>query len=442
MNKQNAERVYSVVELNTIVRELLRMEFPSYVWVCGEIQDLRDRGTVNLNLVQKHPEREEIVAQAKAVIFENIKPTIIRRIAQTKGAFELKVDIEVKLLCKVDLYVKSGQFSLTVVDIDPVYTLGKMAQSRQRIIEDLRCRGLLERNKRFKIPEVPLRIGLITATDSAAYHDFIDELKKSGYGFSVEARDCYMQGKLLEESVARALTFFNQKPPEELDVILICRGGGSTADLSWFDNKKIAEAVALSHFPVIAALGHQINTTITDLVAHTSVKTPTKSAFVLVERIAGFLETLDTHKEKIIVQSQNMLMRTRATLTTIAVKFDSVLPRFFRVHKDELTRAERDIFSASRAQLAKKHQNLIRQREMLSLYFDRFIKGRRDTLKHTQEKLSLLDPKHVLRRGYSVTTKNGRALKSIDSTAEGDIIKTLLYEGSIDSSVVRLTKEI
>jgi exodeoxyribonuclease VII large subunit len=169
------ERVYSILELNTTVRELIRIEFPDYIWVCGEIQDLRQREHINFNLVQKHSHADEIIAQVSAVIFANITSHIFEKIKESGALFTLKDDIEVKLLCKVDLYAKAGKFSLTVIDIDPVYTLGKVAQAREKIIEDLRQRGLLEKNKLLSFPELPLKIGLITSSDSAAYHDFINE---------------------------------------------------------------------------------------------------------------------------------------------------------------------------------------------------------------------------------------------------------------------------
>jgi exodeoxyribonuclease VII large subunit len=435
------EKVYSILELNTAVRSLIRMEFPNYIWVCGEIQDLRDRGAMNLNLVQKHPEFDEIVAQVKAVIFENVKPQIVKRIKEVDSAFELKKDIEVKLLCKVDLYAKTGSFSLTVVDIDPIYTLGKMAQSRQRIIEELRLKGYLERNKALAMPQLPLRLGLITALDSAAYHDFIDELKKSSYGFSLSVYDCYMQGKLVETSILAALEFFNQYSYEELDVIVISRGGGSTADLSCFDNKKIAEAIATSKFPVISALGHQINTTIADLVAHTSVKTPTKGAQSLIEKVGVFVQELSRLEEHILEKAQDYLGDARKKLSDITVKIDSLLPRYFKVHANELVTRERDVQNIAKNLLATKHRELISDAEVLNLHTNKIFKDCRYTMQALEEKTRILNPKNVLKRGYSVTLKEGKALKSIDNINEGDIIKTLLYNGTIGSKVTDKTSE-
>jgi len=446
MDQQNfgflkTEKVYTVLELNNTVKKLIRMEFPDYVWVCGEIQDLRDRGTINLNLVQKHPEANEIVAQANAVIFENTRPQIEKRIQETNGAFTLQKDIEVKLLCKVDLYVKTGKFSLTVFDIDTVYTLGKMAQSRQKIIEELKAKGLLERNKLIAIAEVPLKVGLITAPESAAYHDVLDEFKKSKYGFKIFIYECYMQGKLVERDVLAALNFFNNLSAEELDVIMIARGGGSTADLSWFDNKKIAEAVAMLKFPLISAIGHEINTSIVDLVAHTFVKTPTKGAQLIIEKVKEFIHSLDDIEARLAPKVGDFLKDTKKELAMQTTKVDSATSRYFQFHKEELSSQKTNIINLAQKFLGLNRQRLLANLDIFKLKLNTFLSLRRTALKDKENKVRLLDPKNILKRGYSITFKDSKPIKFIDELKENDIIKTILYEGNIISSVKEKQKE-
>ena len=170
------EKTYTILELNSTVRRLLKQEFTQAIWVCGEIQDFRssrDKRHIYFSLVQKHSQNNEIAAKVGAAIFEGRKAAIYRRLQQAQVQFELKNDIEVRVQVEVDLYPKSGNFNLIVVGIDPVYTLGKIAQTRQKIIEELRKKGLLQRNKLCTLPVIPLRIGLITAHNSAAISPFI-----------------------------------------------------------------------------------------------------------------------------------------------------------------------------------------------------------------------------------------------------------------------------
>ncbi|MCQ9205436.1 MAG: exodeoxyribonuclease VII large subunit [Omnitrophica bacterium] len=441
MNQSSqSDKIYTVSELNNRVNDLLREEFPNYIWVCGEIQDFRaskDRRHIYFSLVQKHRELSQIIAKVNAAIFERSKHQVLERLKEAKVTFELKDDIEVKFLCEVSLYPKTGNFSIIVVDVDPIYTLGKIAQSRQQIIEDLRKRGLLQKNKQTNIPLVPLKIGLITAHGSAAYHDFINELSTSSYGFKVSVYNCHMQGKLVENDIIRALRFFNSLPTEKLEVVVITRGGGSTADLSYFDNKKIAETVANLKFPVISALGHQINISISDMVAHTSCKTPTKGAQLLIEKVREFAEKLDFLEAEIAKITKNFMLDRRKTLQNITMTLDSMILRYFQIHREELLDKKHSILNASKVLLTRQKEHAKRQYEGLKLSLTKIFKHNKDSLEYIKGKLNILDPKNTLRRGYSITFKNKKALKSIDDTKENDIIKTLLYEGSLTSRVIK-----
>jgi exodeoxyribonuclease VII large subunit len=432
------QKIYTVLELNNAVRKLIKNEFSEYVWVCGELQDFKDskdKRHIYFNLVQKHPEIDEIIAKVSGVIFEGRKPQIFSRLQEADLSFNLKNDIEVKLLCEVDLYPKTGKFTLIVVDIDPIYTLGKIAQSRQRIMEDLRNKGLLDRNKLTRMPIVPLKIGLVTAYNSAAYHDFTNELKVSCYGFKVLVYNCHMQGRFVERDVVGALNFFNNFSHQELDVIVITRGGGSTADLSWFDNKRIAERIAFSKFPVISALGHQINITIADMVAHTFLKTPTKAAQFLVDLVRRFIDNLMSLQEDIKIRASDCLRNKKKDLETMAVKIDSFMPRYFRFHREELLEKKHHLINCLKVYLIEEKQELERVSRLLPSAVGRIFRRSYQYLGYINDKIKLLDPKNILKRGYSITFKDKKVLKSSKDTCEGDIIVTTLFKGTLISQV-------
>lgn len=437
------EKVYTVLELNEGIRIAIKSEFPRYIWVCGEIQDFRasrDKRHIYFSLVQKHAKQEAIVSKINAAIFESRKLKILKRLKESEDGFQLKDDIEVKVLCEVDLYSKTGNLSIIIVDIDPIYTLGKMAQSRQKIIEDLRKRGLLDKNKQKDIPDIPLNVGLITSLDSAAYHDFTNELKLSGYSFQVLAYNCHMQGNLVEKDVVAALKLFNDYSKDKLDVIVITRGGGSTADLSYFDNKKIAEAIAVSNFPVISALGHQINTTITDLTVHTFCKTPTKAAQFLVEKVKQVQDNLNFFQDQIIGKAEDILWTSKKSLQNITVKLDSASSRYFRFHREELLELRHGIFSNLKVLLSKEKAFINRCFDNLKLSVQNIVKNSKDYMCHVEQKTKILDPVNTLKRGYSITFKGKKSVKSIDDIQESDIITTVFYKGSITSKVMNKDK--
>lgn len=436
-NLFTSEKIYTVLELNEQAREAVRTGFPQAVWVCGEIQNLRIQSGKNhiyFSLVQKDPNSDSIIAQVEANLFAGNRPLIEKRIREAKASFELKNDIEVKFLCEVDLYAPRGKYNITIRDIDPVYTLGKVAQTRLKIIEELRKRNLLDKNKTFAIAMVPLNIGLITAYDSAAYHDFTNELKLSGFGFKVLVFNCHMQGKLVEPDVLMALDFFNNAEPK-VDVVVITRGGGSTADLSYFDNKKIAEAIAFSNLPVVSALGHQIDFTITDMVANTTCKTPTKAAQFLVEKVQNVVNFLDSAQQTICRRAEELLISQRKDLHNITMQVETASNRYFRDHREQLLEKKHTILGALKAALARDSEALNQAWQDMQAALQNIFKVAKDRLSNASEKIRILDPKNILKRGYSITLKGNKAVKSIQDIDKGDVIKTILYSGSIDSEV-------
>ena len=292
---KTTEEFLTVSELNNFIRDVINSGFPQALWVCGEVQELRDKKHLYFTLSEKDPDSNAITAKVGVTIWANTRPKIDAILQKAENSFVFKDDIEVKLLCKVDFYPPFGQVRLIAESIDPTYTLGKIAQDRQRLISLLKQKGIFDKNKQLELPRVPMNIGLITSYGSAAYHDFVDELKKSGYTFRVRLIDSLMQGASAEKSVTRAIKLFNQM--EGLDVIVITRGGGSIAELSCFDSQMIAEAIAISRLPVLSGIGHEINTTVTDLTAHTFAKTPTAIARYLIGRVQEFLGHLEEKEE-------------------------------------------------------------------------------------------------------------------------------------------------
>jgi exodeoxyribonuclease VII large subunit len=440
-NLFETQKIFSVRELNSAVAGAIKSYFPRAVWVCGEIQSLGEKNGISyFDLVQKDSDSSnKIIAQARSVMFGNIKASVMRKFKELDASLDIRNDIEVKLLCELDLYVPRGQFSLKILDVDPVYTLGKVAANRLKIIEDLKKRGLLDKNKLRILPLVPLNIGLITSFDSAAYHDFINELQTSGFGFKVFLKDCRMQGDQVEADVAKALDFFNRSGIE-LDAIVITRGGGSVSDLGWFDNKVIAETIAVNDFPVISAIGHQINLTITDLAAHTSLKTPTASAQFLVSRVQEFTQKLADLQKDILQEARTIIDDQNSGLQSMAIKVESLTSRYFRAQAEDLLDKKHILQSACQRIVMQDKQGLARVKDSLNNSTNKIFEKSKDKIKYLESKIGLLDPKNVLKRGFSLTLKDGRALKSVADVDIGSKIETVLYDGKVLSRVEEKSK--
>lgn len=437
------EKVFSILELNNAIKQIINHEFPDYVWVCGEIQDLRIRENKKhayFNLVQKHPEIDEILAKVKAIIFEAAKVHIQYKLKTNNLSLFLRDGIEVKLLCRVNLYAKWGEYRLEVFDIDPVYTLGKVAQARQKILEELKKSGVLDKNKFCPLGVVSQNIGLITASNSAAYHDFLSELKKSGFKFTIFFIDCHMQGKFVETDILKALRYFNRLKEDCLDVIVITRGGGQTSELGVFDSRLIAQEVAKSKFPVISAIGHEINLSVLELASHSYFKTPTKVAHFLVERIKEFMQNIEALHEIILQKSASLLESKKKNLEIKTSKIFNLIQLYFLKHKQNLTKNE-TLITSQTCKIFKFNSHILHAafKKIVANYkLNLSIKSR--NLNAQEEKVKLLNPKNVLKRGFSITTAKSKALKNPSGLKKQQVIETVLYQGKLKSKVIEIKK--
>jgi len=429
--------MFTVSELNQFIKDVLNAGFPQPVWVCGEIQQYDRNKTkkhIFFELVEKDPQSHEIKARIGLVIFGGQKALIDDILRRSENAFELKDDIEVKFACRVDFYPPHGAVRLIVESIDPVYTLGKVAQSRQKLIALLQEKGVFEKNKSVEFPLVPLKVGLVTAYDSAAYHDFISELQRSGLRFEIYNRNTQMQGKKAEKDVCQALKELSKM--EGLDVIVITRGGGSIADLSCFDSQMIAEAVAACPLPVLSAIGHEINTTITDLTAHTFVKTPTAIANFLVLRIQEYLTTMDEKGHDIFELTQTKIKEHKGRLKDDALNLDNHIRHFLKFHHEKLVHFLEVL----------KHQPKVLLKECLRVSKEkrndltRSVKLRFDNastqLNNYATMIAMVHPAKTMRRGFSIARrKDGKVVKSIKDISLQDQLRVEVFDGHVDTQV-------
>lgn len=431
------EEFFSVSELNAMIRDVLTAGFPRAVWVSGELQGYdRNKGKAHafFELVEKDESSHELKARVGLVIWANTRPKIEVLLRKAENAFELKDDIEVKFLCRVDFYPGFGQVRLIVENIDPVHTLGKIAQDRQKLVAELGKSGILARNKELELSPVPLSIGLITAFDSAAYNDLMDELGRSGYGFEVHVFKAVMQGKNCAPSVCAGLAAFNAM--EGLDAVVITRGGGSIAELACFDSRDIALAVAASRYPVITGIGHEINTSVTDLAAHTFAKTPTAVAQLLVSRVREFILGLDDGSARLKKTAEDYLTGSKTCLKDAAVDLQTGLRQLMTGRREHHARLAERLAAGPLRCLADARGGLVRSKDRLNKTIQLRLQACTIKIGHHQKLIEMAAPCNVLKRGFSITRgKDGRAVRSAAGVAPGQEIHTELADGRIKSIV-------
>ncbi len=432
----------TVSQLNQYIKDVVNAGFPQLIWVCGEIQQYdrnKSKNHIFFELAEKDEMSKDIRARIGLVIFAGTKPSIAAALKLSENAFDLKDDIEVKFLCKVDFYPPHGAMRLIVEGIDPYYTLGKLAQGKQKLIAELEKKGVFEENKQLMIPEVPLNVGMISSFDSAAYNDFLDELKMSGIGFKVYFENALMQGANAEKDIVRAINKCAKL--KQLDVLVITRGGGSLADLSCFDSQLIAETIAELKVPVLTGIGHEINISITDMTAHTFAKTPTAIAQFLVERINDYVQTLDDCLERVVRLAQECFSEADAHIKDQSHRLHTQTMSFLKGHNEHCVRLAQNIKVQAVSSLNARRQFLTNQSVFLKRAAVDLVKTNKLNLENCDKIINAYHPKNTLKRGFSIArTQEGKLIKDVKDIKKGEPMVTEILNGSIES-IVQTTKK-
>jgi exodeoxyribonuclease VII large subunit len=441
-----SEKYLTLLKLNRLVREVIECEMPNEYWVEAELSECREnRGHCYMELVQYDEDRAATpLARASAKCWAS-KWMLIRPGFERVTGQRLHAGMKVLLKVNAQFHEAFG-FSWIVTDIDPTYTLGDMARKQQEIIRQLKAEGVFELQKELRLPLFCQCIAVISSETAAGYGDFCNQLADNPYGFQFETHlfPATMQGEGVEQSIIEALEkIFSWSEecdklltPRKFDAVVIIRGGGATVDLSGFDTLALAENVANFPLPIITGIGHDRDESILDMVSHTRVKTPTAAAAFLIDHLKTVLDAINDAQDRITGYTQQKLSVLKAQLSAIA----ETLPRIFTAVK---TRHEARLDTLNSRILASVRQSLITHQSKISAFEDRIpilLDRRLMTEKHRlqliEEKAKSLDPALLLRRGYSITLKDGHVLRDAAALHPGDEIDTRLANGTIHSTVI------
>jgi exodeoxyribonuclease VII large subunit len=456
---EGSDRALTVRQLNEAIQAAMQAAFPEPVWVKGEVQrlphDASRRPHVYFELHEAGASGAAGFQIPSAILkWDRDRFGLGRYLDGFDPTLQLQNELEVCLLCRVDFYPPFGKTSLKVVGIDPSYSLGQLEAQRRRVLAWLEAEGLLRRNASRPLADLPLRVGLITAAGSAAERDFRTGLEASGYDFGVMMVDCRMQGEQTAPQVSAALAHL---AAQDLDVIVITRGGGSRADLSWFDQQAVCEAVAHCRRPVVAAIGHEIDTSLVDLCAHTRCKTPTAAAEFLVarvqiqdDRLVEAARALDQAARQRLDQATRRLeIATRLAPTLLAwqrrgeQRLQAVAARLalgagpvIEHHGRRLQRSSARVTAASQRTLEAAGHKAVYLARQIAREAVRAGAAPRQRLDLLTEKVRLLDPARVLERGFTLTLDaHGRVLRRADDVAPGQRLRTRFADGEVASTV-------
>lgn len=448
----------TLYELNRLVRDVISFEMPGEYWVEAEVSECHEsRGHCYIELIQKDRGAATPVARASARCWASTWQLVGPYFERTTGE---RLHAGLKVLLKVHAqFHEAYGFSWVVTDIDPTYTLGDMARKRQEIVRQLKEQGVFDLQRELRLPLFCQRIAVISSATAAGYGDFCNQLADNPYGLRFHTRlfPAIMQGEGVERSIIDALNQidalcdryhadggcpaegdlfgYGETDVEPFDAVVIIRGGGATSDLSGFDTLALAENVANFPLPIITGIGHERDESVLDMVSHTRVKTPTAAAAFLVSHLKGVLDLLDDAQQHIARHARQRIADSHLRLTTLS----EAIPRLFSVVK---TRQEARVDALFARIAARARQTVVEHRAevgtlqaRIPLLLDRRITAERHRIEVMAEKAASLDPRLPLRRGYSITLKDGKAVRDPEALAPGDELETLLEKGSVRSVV-------
>lgn len=425
----------TLFELNSLVRDVLETTLDSLFWVEAELSEAREvRGHCYMELVQKDIFSTTPIARASAKCWKQRWQVLRPKFEGVTGQ-PLRAGMKVMLQVAVSFHEAYG-FAWIVQDIDPTYTMGDMARKRLEIIRQLRQEGVFDMQKELTIPMFAQRVAVISSESAAGYGDFYSQLSNNDYGFKFYPRlfAAVMQGERVEQSVVAALNEINRHV-DDFDVVVIIRGGGATADLSGFDTLELAENVANFPLPIITGIGHERDESILDMVSNTRVKTPTAAAAVLIDNLVAVLSCINDYERRVAMRVKQVMDKERRRLDRSAER----VPMLFSLVK---TRQEARIDRLMSRMVSLVNHNVSTAGHRLQLasanllpLVERRLERANNELERLEFRVKALDPQLILRRGYSITLLDNKAVRHADQLKRGDHIVTRLVHGSVKSVV-------
>lgn len=425
----------TLYELNSLVRNALESKLAGEYWLQAELSEVREghNGHCYLEFIEKDEAGGHLIAKSRGTIwsatYRLLKPYFERETGRV-----LAPGLKVLVRVSVSFHELYG-YSLTVTDIDPVYTMGDMARRRKEILQRLEEEGVEHDNKDLPLPGLMNRIAVISSEVAAGYGDFCDQLYRNDYGFRFQVRlfPAAMQGERVEESVLAALDSIMAEH-ENWDVVVITRGGGATSDLSGFDTYLLAAACAQFPIPVITGIGHERDDTVLDMVAHTRVKTPTAAAAFIIHHQHETAVHLKEVRLRVNQGAARWLAQEQEVLKRVAVRIPEVFSKVKLTQEHQLEGWAQKIRWGALARFTAERQQLSHLNERLRQVAVARTERERFRLNLLQQRVAAADPMLLLKRGYSLTYCDGKLLRSVRQLQSGEEIITRLADGEIRST--------
>ena len=428
----------SLFELNRLVRDALVLTLPEAVWVMAELSEIRQasNGHYYVEFVEKDESAGggRFLAKARGNIWHTTAATIIPKFFNTTGQH---LQAGMKLLVEVrPTFHEVYGYTLTILDIDPTYTLGEVARRRQEILHQLEDDGVLTLNKELPLPRPLVRIAVISAAGAAGYGDFVHQLEQSGFLFHTRLFPATMQGSNVEMSIIAALNAIAAEH-EQWDCVTILRGGGASSDLNGFETYLLAANVAQFPLPIFTGIGHERDDTVIDFVAHTRFKTPTAVAAFLIEKMQEETKGLETLTTRLTTATHRYLQQHQYAFDRMAHRYEQAAGHFVAYQHKQLQQATHCLQISVARKLQQADFSLQQLPARLHTALSHRFLNEANHLERLDTALRMADPERILRMGYSLTfDAEGQVVRSVRQLKKNCRIRTQLIDGEVVSELL------
>lgn len=480
----NNKQVFSLLEVTRSIQKTLSDRYKSSFWVKAEMNKLnhyKQSGHCYPELVEKKDGK--VIVQIKSHLWKDDYYRVNNNFQQILKE-PLKDGIKILFQAKISFDPAYG-LALWIMDIDPSYTLGDLEREKQETIKQLREEGIINKNKTLKLPLLPQRIAIISVETSKGYVDFLRVLETNpwNYKFFHHLFPALLQGDRAIQSISIQLKRI-KKVKHHFDAVAIIRGGGGDVGLSCYNNYQLAREIALFPIPVITGIGHATNETVAEMISFSNAITPTKLAEYLIQTFHNFSVPVKEAEKKVIDKSRRLLSEERSKFQSEVKLFRSVTENILITNRNEVKSVTKSLlqhakfifknkteylksakisiirgantFCNSAMQEIKNfavtirkdtHSQLIQFDLIVSQLSEKLVSQSRLKFKSSllelnniEKNITNMSPSNVLKRGYSITLLNGKAVKSTTELKSGDTINTTLFEGTL-ISIVNSTKK-
>jgi exodeoxyribonuclease VII large subunit len=430
------KKVFSLLEVANSIRKTVSERYQSTFWVKAEMNKLNlysYSGHCYPELVEKNGGK--VVAQLRASLWKDDYVRSNAKFIQILGQ-PLKDGISILFEASITFDPIHG-LSLRIIDIDPVFSLGVLERERLESIARLKAMGLFDKNRQLTFPVLPKRIAMISVETSKGFSDFMKVIENNtwGYRFSCFLFPALLQGDRSVDSILVQLQRI-RKVLHHFDVVAIIRGGGGDVGLSSYNNFRLASEVARFPLPVMTGIGHSTNETVTEMVAHRNAITPTELADFLIHRLHEFAGPVERASELIADRARRIILDESRLFDQTVRAFRTGTMNALTGRKRELQGLAKGISQSAVFSLRRTGDQCDRLADALRRSFLSSLQRHRVEISSLEKTVGVMDPVHVLRRGFTITTVNGQVVKSVKNVKEGDLLETMAADGSVTSEVI------